>query len=950
MTHTILFPRAEALVGGSSKTVLECTAMSGLRSPFATATARIAHTEGGFSETEDFRLALGYRSQSSMHSRFSGRLIQDSIRWAPKSVSFSGAGRLALTQEATGVVDEALSTSDPDLPPDYDTATYTLGWANATDGTIITDILAAYGETDVNIVDTGRHFATLAPSTASRFALKLASDQPGYDLIRQIDELTGCITFDGPDGRVTRIVASGRPTGSAARTFAEGVDFKGNDASREKSTEGLYNKIVIDGQGGQIDVDGVPVIIHAEVSGPSPYIPTPPGTRAYTLSSQLIDTQGFADDVAALLYEDKNWRRELVTLPLSYGDSSVYAGMTIAIDAPDALDLTSASRFRVIEVRDTFGAQGYQTTIVCEGAGDAAAQGTSPNAKPVVVIDYAIEFEGLANGDVIAVVSLDGSASYSPSSTIVTWEWDGDPEVPTPIGDGTRAVVVYNPLPDAPPPTVSLTLTDALGATATGEREIVADGGNAYTRELWVAEGGQLAYTEDQVAWEEYPVAAVVIPEEAGDTAILGATSGGTLHRVLLDGTDSTPGGPTGITAVSMSRDRNGKETGICWAASGTGAIWRSVDGGITWAAVAGLPNGGACHAIAESPYASGDVYAGGGNILYHSFDAGASWVAFYTHANASYVLTRFASGINAADASIMWLGFSGPDGATEPRVVERGGTLSHAFPGGTTAPRNITGLTISLDAARLFVTDDGDRAWTATTDGSEDLAPASAYDPGDLGTPRHAIRDGRFPVVWGTGSLVTWKSTDEGGSFLVVREEPGHMVAYGRLRPAVTPFVFVSHGDGDERVLLLWNGASNDAPPANWYTPGFAAGGWAPSLAVGPIDGTYGWYQVWSTISPPPDDAAGLVRATIALRPGAVKSATLTVNADDQPLDVYLNGTRLGGRSTGDASAPPLAFDVTALLIPGGANVIAISVQNHDAPAAPPGPTISATYRLEGR
>lgn len=337
MTHLVVYPRCELIVGGAVLTVLDIAATSGMRSPFATLQARVRHDSGPFSETEDARASFGYRTPGSQRPRFGGRVIGDSIRWAPRQVSFRATGRLALTNEATGIVDEALNLPDPDLPPDYDAGTYALGWADKTDGEIITDILALYGITDVAIADTGRRFATLAPGPGSRFAVRLASDQPGYDLIRRIDELTGCRTYDGPDGRVTRLRASGRPSGIAARTFTEGVDFKGNETSREKDTEGLYNRIVVEGQGGQIDGEGVPVVIRAEREGASPYIPDPPGTRAYTLQSDLIETQGFADDVADLLYANLNWRREIVTLPLAYGDSSISPGMTVAIDAPSSL-------------------------------------------------------------------------------------------------------------------------------------------------------------------------------------------------------------------------------------------------------------------------------------------------------------------------------------------------------------------------------------------------------------------------------------------------------------------------------------------------------------------------------------------------------------------------------------------------------------------------------------
>ncbi len=799
-----IFPRAQLTVGGRGLTVHEASATSGYRSPFATLTARVLHTQGGFRGDEAVRLDLGYLAQASMRAVGAGKLREDSIRYAPKQVAFSAVGPLGRTQEATGIEDTSLANPDPTLPPS--TERFAKGWVNATDGQIVTDILALYGITDVTIADSGQRFATLAPSPGSKYAVRLRSDEPGWTLIQEIDKLTGYRTFDGPDGRVTRIAASGLPSGSAARTFTQGLDFKGSDATRTRSSEGVYNRVTCKGQSGILG-DGTPYAIAVTVSAPSPYVPTPPGFRELVIESDLIETYDLANAIATRTLGEVNRRVETVTLPLTKGDSGLYAGMTVAVVAP-ALDLTGANLYRIVETQHGYGGQGYQTTITLQGG--AASAGTDPNQPPLAAIDYELEIEGLASGAEIVVAALDGSGSHDPDGTIATYAWSGVPVSPTPIGAGVVASAVYNPFP-ATPPTVTLTVTDDHGRPGSATRTITRAAGKVYTRDLWYCDG-TLHFSPDQKVWRDYPVAAVVIPEQAGDEYILCASAGGALARILKDGTATAPGGPVGVTALTISRDRTGAETGVAWAAAGDGRVWRSVDKGVSWAAVAPLPNDGRCNAIEESPYSPGDLYAGGGNVLWHSYGAGASWEAFHTHPNAALTVARFASGVAAgADASVGkpvgWIGYGGPVGAAGEvaRVVERGGTLVHPLPGGQPLPLSVTALTISLDAERLFVADDGDggRAFTASAGVSGDLVPKAAYDRTALGAPRHAIRDGRFPIIWGASQAGVWKSTDEGGSFLLVKSAPGAtMVAYGALVPFGTVAV-----TGD----LLWVAATID-------------------------------------------------------------------------------------------------------------------------------------------
>lgn len=951
MVRIDIFPRAELIVGGAGKTVLELSATHGERSPSSTLNAQIKYDQGGFLGTEGVAARLGYRSLASLRPVFGGQIDPDSIRWAPKQVSFSAVGPLRAAMEATGIEDTALVNTDPELPPTDER--YAVGFINATDGAIVTALLALVGLTDVAIEDTGTLFATLAPDTASRWAVRLPSDQAPYQLIEEIDTITGCVTFDGPDGRVARIATTGLPSGVAARTFAEYVDFTDGATRDRGSSARVVNKVTVTGQSG-ILADGTPYSIVASRTKVSPYVPTPPGTREYTFQSDLIETEEVAGACAARLLAKLGRRVETVTLPLVYGDASLRAGMTVAVDSPNVLEVTSTTLYRVVEVRHQFAP--FRTTLTLEGA--AGAEGTDPNQSPVPAIDYTVDLETLANGDAIAVVELDSSGSYDPDGSIVLRTWDGDPVVPTPIGDGVRAVAVYNPLDDSPAPTVTLTVQDDLGKIKAATREIVAEPGRTYARELWIAEGDKLAHTPDQLAYDEFAVNAVTIPEESGDEYTVAATSGGAASRVLADGTIAALADLANVTALSISRDPGGAETGVAWAGASDGAIYRSADYGQTWAAVAPLPNGGECRAIAESPYASGDVYAGGGNVLYHSYDNAASWQAFYTHADATLLLTRIASGIAPGltdapddDQSLMWLGFSsgGAGGATD-RVVERGGGLTKSLPGGADEPLDVTGLTMSLDAGRIIVADTLGRLWVAPSTGSGDLELLGDYS-GDLGDIKHLIRDGRLPVAWLASSTGTWKLVGEVGPPLQVRDEPAEMIGYGRLIPVAASGFTVASAVG-AALLELWDGAALADPPTNWATIGYDDSDWLAAVeadASGQTSPVPGATPIWKTNLPPLSlhEEAMLVRQAFTLPPGPIRTATLQASFDSNG-DIYLNGHHLGGESGTGASGPILTFDIDpALLYPGATNVI--GAWGRDIARTPPATAHRwITYKLE--
>lgn len=793
MTFKVVYDAAKVVIDGSEVIPLECGVIAGYRSPFASATAKVNPSVSTFVGDEQIEIEMGYRAR--LRRRFFGLLDVDTYEWAPKGAGFSAVGNLAKTQEPTGIVDPTLVPHGIDDPPTNEQ--YTLAWINSSDGTIVTDILHLYGITNISIHDTGQLFATLAADVTSYYAVKLASNQAGWTLIQEIDKITGCVTFDAPDGTVTRIPVSGLPSDEAFKVFVEGADFSGEGANKQTTNQNIYNKVTVYGQTGILS-DGTPYAITSSRTDTSPYIPTPPGTREFTFSSNLIETEDLAGTVAARLLGELNRRKEIVTLPLAIGDNTISVGMTIGITS-SSLRINSSQKYRTIELQDNYGAQGYHTTLILEGA--AALEGTDPNQPPVIELTYIIEIERLANGHVITVVYLDGSGSHGVDSDIGNYVWTGTPSDPTPIGDGKRAVIVYDPFPGTNP-TVTLQVEDTRGKIRSRTVEIIKNRANSFVRDLWAAVSNKTYHSNDgQVSWTTVAVSSVILAVPAGDTYELAATSGGVLYRILADDSFTTPSGPTNVTALWISRDPVGTENSRAWAACSDGKVWQSLDGGITWTAKIALPNGRICNVIQESPFSPGELYAGGGNILYHTFSDAASWQSVYEHPHTELNLTAIASGIIANDAadpsaetSVIWIGYAGEipaDPLTEaPRVKEVISGNTKTVPIGESLVLDVTALTISLDAERIFVTDIRNfsapgRAWTAPSNTTSDLT-RKTYDDTGFGNPYHAIRDGKYPVIWGIGVNRIWKTIDGIFTFLNIKSlsapEEGRMVSYGKL------------------------------------------------------------------------------------------------------------------------------------------------------------------------
>lgn len=140
-------------------------------------------------------------------------------------------------------------------------------------------------------------------------------------------------------------------------------------------------------------------------------------------------------------------------------------------------------------------------------------------------------------------------------------------------------------------------------------------------------------------------------------------------------------------------------------------------------------------------------------------------------------------------------------------------------------------------------------------------------------------------------------------------------------------------------KAKTLWNGTSNDAPPAGWNTVGFNATAWSNAAggtgAGSTLEGLgyvpTGADELWSQ-STTVDGEDALFRQTFTLPSGTIGSAQVEIEVDDSAPGLWVNGTFLWSRPN-IVAGNYLPADTVAippsLLVAGGSNVIAVWGRN---------------------
>jgi hypothetical protein len=177
---------------------------------------------------------------------------------------------------------------------------------------------------------------------------------------------------------------------------------------------------------------------------------------------------------------------------------------------------------------------------------------------------------------------------------------------------------------------------------------------------------------------------------------------------------------------------------------------------------------------------------------------------------------------------------------------------------------------------------------------------------------------------------------------FLTVSGTETIGLLYAAERPSTTGLIYSTDAQG--KCLSLWNGVSNDPPPAGWETIGFNDSAWTASVQVADdlLQIFHNAHSIWQAVASPtePGGQAILHRRSFTLTADQIAGAigaNLRTWADDFVDEVYVNGTAvaLNDGLTLDTQGPILGFNIPVSTLIAGTNVIAIHARDAtDAPA----------------
>lgn len=312
------------------------------------------------------------------------------------------------------------------------------------------------------------------------------------------------------------------------------------------------------------------------------------------------------------------------------------------------------------------------------------------------------------------------------------------------------------------------------------------------------------------------------------------------------------------------------------------GGVWRTLDGGATWAALTDQMPTTAIGSLAIDPTNPNTVYAGTGEAnfanhsryglgVYKSTDGGASWAQLAADTFGGRCISRIV--INPQNPLRLYAA-----------VVHAGGfpemVAAKGHPGAN-GPRGV------------FRSDDGGATWAQLLSGLPN------QDATDLVIDRNnpLVLYAAIGRVFGAAENGVYKSTDGGGTW--VKLAGGLPTAnVGRIALDIAPtnsqrlYVLVAHASDSSGASATTLGAWRSDNGGTTWT----------SLPVGSIQSTYGWYHCVVRVSPTAPDTvvmAGIdiVRSTNA---GAAWSTVTAPHVDNHALTFDASGRLLAGDDGG--------------------------------------------------
>lgn len=383
-----------------------------------------------------------------------------------------------------------------------------VGFANE----LVELLLQAAGITTYTVALPTWELGIIAPQT-----LKFSTYGDAINLIAQVD---GGQWFELPDGRVVVGVFDPIPSASPSRSYYAAtpvgmtetglpddvrprvitIDFK-------EHPELVKNRVVVEGSTIKTTVDDIEnrELIRAEVENTSPWIAAPyPGHDDITIQNELIDDESKAVATAVRYFNMLN-RLESVGAVQVPGDPLVRIGMTVFVDDPHYSGITG--NWFVESYSGEMSAAGFVTNL--DGLRGGPSAGVAPLIHPFACFSWFAQIRQMVpegTGGIGAdaeriFIEFDGSCSFDPDGSIVSWTWTDDRGN---VGTGRKISFAYA----LSPTTVEVTLvvTDNDGFTDELVRTVNIDIGGAVVARVYGAIASEATATKDGgKTWQDQP-------------------------------------------------------------------------------------------------------------------------------------------------------------------------------------------------------------------------------------------------------------------------------------------------------------------------------------------------------------------------------------------------------------------------------------------------------------
>lgn len=883
-------------------------------------------------------------NQATAQERFRGFLVECDYTFYPRQIDLICRGPLVRCQLV-----ECSTSGGQDLSN---------GGAGQTDQQIVQTLLNAGGLTvggpvDLAIGGLGRTLGTVATQY-----YVWAENQSALDMIQQIDQIClGYVTFDTLGGRVVRQQITIAAATTAALTFTEGVDIE--SATSQLTVLDTKTRSQVTGY----DPGNGSGAFNYTLEQTNPLMPL--GYVTEQLSSNLIESST-TGGTGISCQEVATWRlgeinRIVAKMPVTTPrDDLIAPGMTIAIASPYRLGVSQNFWVQRVDCTiDDKGAFSQQLTVIggVTGFGEAGPPtggitgtqggtvgggpgtgtggtgtgtgtgGGGPNPPPTnpppsadFTLDYQAESVVIGGVETTIWEVQANSTSTGTAAAISTYAWTATGGTPS-SGSNDSFATSYTSAPDGTK-SISLTVTDANGQTATCTKTVQSTSSVTYVRRRLYLAGTSTIDDYSGTAWatqaESNAVTVACGPVWAnspGYNVFYSADDLATVHTAI-----PFPGGGGGSSVTALWMETDVQRTRVL-AGAASGQLALSNDGGATWAVVAG-PEVLIIQRCVLSRYHPNQWFALTSAHLWRSDNAGAGWV----------VVQAAQVGETFVDFNLSFArGMIAISGGTRGLIDLQGNVQT--LPGGMGHP---IAVTAHIRKDRFFCYDASGNTAYHSSDGGTSLAagtalPAGASAPQTGGLWRDGQIAGLLYVAAGAGGV--WKSIDgfgsSGGYYQLrtpgVGSSPrGAVYAQvgvdGTLTTSKIAATSALSGTA-AKALSLWNGSSNNAPPTNWQDPSFSDASWSAAVLNSSYpSGPDGSGQIWAEYPGVADTEQVLTRQTFTLPAGTITTATIRIFCVTF-VGVWINGVFLPGSATGSdvtLTVPP------SLLLPGAANLIA--------------------------